>query len=126
MKLTKNFNKSEFDCQDGSEMPIDVLDNIRITAENLQVLRDYIEEPININSAYRSVQHNKRIGGTPKSQHVKGLAVDIRVNGYTTKKLYKLINKLIHNGTLKKGGLGLYKGFVHYDIRGYNARWDNF
>ena len=26
---------------------------------------------------------------------------------------------------MKEGGVGLYNGFVHYDIRGTKARWDN-
>ena len=39
------------------------------------------EEPIRINSGYRSPQLNKRIGGVPTSNHLTGCAVDIRVNG---------------------------------------------
>ena len=37
------------------------------------------EEPIRINSGYRSPQLNKRIGGVPTSNHLTGCAVDIRV-----------------------------------------------
>ena len=33
--------------------------------------------PIRINSGYRSPEHNKRVGGSPTSQHCKGEAVDI-------------------------------------------------
>ena len=32
--LTKNFSKSEFDCNDGSEMPEDVFENVQIQAYN--------------------------------------------------------------------------------------------
>ena len=39
------------------------------------------EEPIRINSGYRSPQLNKRIGGVPTSNHLTGCAVDIRVLG---------------------------------------------
>ena len=39
------------------------------------------EEPIRINSGYRSPQLNKKIGGVPTSNHLTGCAVDIRVLG---------------------------------------------
>ena len=37
------------------------------------------EEPIRINSGYRSPQLNKKIGGVASSNHLTGCAVDIRV-----------------------------------------------
>jgi hypothetical protein len=37
------------------------------------------EEPIRINSGYRSPQLNKKIGGVANSNHLTGCAVDIRV-----------------------------------------------
>lgn len=58
MQLTKNFNKIEFDSKDGANMPKSVLENIKIVAHNLQVLRDHIKKPIHINSGYRSVLHS--------------------------------------------------------------------
>ena len=33
------------------------------------------------------------------------------------------IEKLIKEGKMKQGGIGIYKGFIHYDIRGTKARW---
>ena len=39
------------------------------------------EEPIRINSGYRSPQLNKAIHGVAGSNHMTGCAVDIRVNG---------------------------------------------
>ena len=40
-----------------------------------------VEEPIRINSGYRSPQLNKKIGGVANSNHLTGCAVDIRVSG---------------------------------------------
>ena len=64
MKLTKNFSKSEFECKCGCEMPQDVLDNIKILAEQLQIVRNKLNKPIKINSAYRCPKHNEIIGGS--------------------------------------------------------------
>lgn len=39
------------------------------------------EEPIIINSGFRSPEVNKAVGGSPTSNHLTGCAVDIRVAG---------------------------------------------
>ena len=39
------------------------------------------EEPIIITSGYRSVELNRKVGGSPTSNHLTGCAVDIRVAG---------------------------------------------
>lgn len=124
MRLTKNFTQREFKSRDGSKMPEDVLCNIKDLADSLQVLRDFLGEPIRINSAYRSPEHNKAIGGVKSSQHILGKAADIKVKDIETKDLYLIIESLIVDGKMKQGGLGLYDTFVHYDIRGSKARWD--
>ena len=124
MRLTKNFTQREFKSRDGAPMPDDVLTNIKELASNLQVLRDFLGEPIRINSAYRSPEHNKAIGGVKNSQHILGRAADIKVKDIETKDLYLIIESLIVDGKMKQGGLGLYDTFVHYDIRGSKARWD--
>ena len=59
MKLTKNFNLSEFTCKCGNcEIPPDVLGNIKILAEQLQIIRNRLNKPIKINSGYRCKYHN--------------------------------------------------------------------
>lgn len=123
-QLTKNFNKREFNSKDGKRMPVDVFLNIQVLAHQLQVIRDTINSPLNINSAYRSPEHNRRIGGVPNSQHLLGNAADITSRDFTPTQLYSIIEGLIEQGKILEGGLGLYNGFVHYDIRGHKARWD--
>ena len=54
------------------------LDNMELIAEKeFEPLRKYVGGPIKINSFFRSVKLNKTIGGSSKSQHCHGQAIDI-------------------------------------------------
>ena len=124
MQLTDNFNKSEFECNCGCEMPDNVLENVKKLALSLQTLRDKIKKPIKVNSSYRCVYHNRSIGSNDSSQHVLGKASDIVIKGQIPEQTANLIELLIENKEIPEGGLGVYNTFTHYDIRGTKARWD--
>ena len=52
--------------------------NMELTANKIfEPLREHVGAPIKINSFYRSVELNKAIGGSAKSQHCEGRAIDI-------------------------------------------------
>lgn len=123
MTLTKNFELSEFSCKDGTPVPQEYLCNIQLLAYNLQTLRDELGEPLKILSGYRTKEWNKKVGGKPASMHLTAKAADLTVKSKTPKQLHALIEKLIKEGKMKDGGLGLYPGFVHYDVRQSHARW---
>ena len=56
----------------------DQLSNMKLLAEKVfQPLREWVGKPIKINSFFRSPELNKAIGGSGKSQHCKGQAIDI-------------------------------------------------
>ena len=123
--MTKNFSLKEFNSKDDSKMPSEVYLNIIKLVGQLQFLRDYTGRAITVNSAYRSPEHNSKIGGSSSSQHLIGKAADITIEGLKPAEVYRLIDELIDMGLMLQGGLGLYekKGFVHYDIRKTKARW---
>ena len=50
---------------------------IKLAEEVFEPLRAYVGGPIKINSFYRSPKLNKAIGGSSKSQHCNGQAMDI-------------------------------------------------
>jgi uncharacterized protein YcbK (DUF882 family) len=100
-----------------------MMDNVSLLCENLQVLRDHIEKPIRVISGYRSPKYNRRIGGARRSQHMLAKAADIKISGMTPSEVKQVILELIKEGKMMSGGVGLYKTFTHYDVRGRNARW---
>jgi len=122
-KLTRNFSLEEFKCPEAGLPTGEVLSNIKILAEQLQVIRDALGKPMHIISGWRSPSYNKRIGGAKESQHQFGKAADIKVPGLAPAELHSLILKLIKDGKIAQGGVGKYSTFVHYDTRGTVARW---
>lgn len=123
MQVTKNFNLNEFNSKCGRPMPKNIKKNIIELIHNLQVIRDEVKVPISITSGYRSPEHNAKVKGAKDSQHVKGTAVDFKVQGLTPKQVAVIVERLIKEGKIKQGGVGIYPSWVHYDIRGTIARW---
>ncbi len=123
MKITDNFNSEEFDCKDGTKYPEELIQTcLKPLCQALEEIRK-ITGPIHILSGYRTPKHNKKVGGAKNSHHVKGVAVDIATRNLDPKALYKAILRLILQKKIPEGGIGLYKSWVHYDLRGERARW---
>ena len=56
----------------------DQLSNMELVAEEVfEPLRVYVDGPIKINSFFRCPELNKAIGGSSKSQHCQGQAIDL-------------------------------------------------
>lgn len=123
MKLTENFSISEFRCKDGTDVPPELVDNVKTLAKNLQIIRQKIGKPLRVISGYRSPAYNKKCGGTKKSQHMQAKAADLRVSGMSSDELHEIIVGLIDDEKIMQGGVGKYPLFVHYDVRGRKARW---
>lgn len=116
VKLSKNFTVKEFACSDGTDTVF-----ISLTLVNLlQKIRDHFDKAVIINSAYRTEAHNKSIGGATYSQHKYGLAADIHINGVTPKEIAAYVETLMPSS----GGIGIYKSFVHVDVRRVKSRWN--
>lgn len=114
IKISENFYLSEFQSPDTKEVKIEEkLVNL------LEEFREQVNRPLIINSGYRTHEHNVKVGGSPKSQHMEGSAVDIRIiEGYTSVEMADMAEKVGFDG------IGIYNWGIHVDVRGYPAQWD--
>nr|DAE41829.1 MAG TPA: peptidase [Caudoviricetes sp.] len=115
------FDTKELASKDGQRSPFG---EQQVRSELLFLLnriRTAWGRPIIVNSAYRSPEHNRAVGGVENSYHVQGLAADIRPEHQED--LPELQDLCLDLNA--DGGVGLYDGFVHVDARGFKARWDN-
>ncbi len=77
-----------------NNLPETLLPSVRAVAENiLEPIRDHFSIAFSPNSWYRSRKLNKAIGGSRKSQHILGEAVDIEIPGKSNYGLAKWISK---------------------------------
>lgn len=118
-----NFKIEEFNCKSGAKMPSNVLANVLRLMNNLQALRNEVKRPITITSGYRSPAHNRAIGGAKNSRHMFGDAADIKVKNMSPKQVVAIIEKLISEGKMEEGGIGIYPSWVHYDCSLIKRRW---
>lgn len=79
-----------------------------------------------INSAYRTPTHNKRVGGASNSQHVKGTAADIRVQGVPPFAVAAWMEQ--HIKSVGKHACGYYpiSLFCHVDVRATKVLFQEF
>lgn len=115
-----NFQVKEFACHDESIVPggtNEILIDGQLVRD-LQKCRDKFGVTI-INSAYRTPEWNKRVGGVPNSQHVQGKASDTVCKGTSP------LEVAMYAEAIGMGGIGLYKDFTHIDTRDGKARWDS-
>lgn len=78
--------------------------------EKLIKARSIAKIPFVINSGYRTPLHNTRVGGSPNSSHMKGLAADIRVTSDSERA--KILGALIKAGFTR---IGIARNFIHVD-----------
>ena len=120
VKLSSNFNSTEFDCH-GSGCCSQTIINPELV-NYLQKIRDHFKAPITITSAYRCLTHNSRVGGATGSRHTKGDAADIVVKGISPREVAKYAESI----GIK--GIGLYETaadgyFTHIDTRTTKSFW---
>lgn len=117
--VTKNFLWSEFHPKGRNGITPQFRDDIRMLARALEELREFIG-PIRINSGFRTVDENNRVGGASRSQHLYGRGADIKPMRVSVRQAAAAAERV---PAFRRGGIGTYNGHLHVDIRGYHARW---
>jgi zinc D-Ala-D-Ala carboxypeptidase len=108
-----NFKPREIACRGTGEIMLDF-----DALDKLQDFRITVGVPFTPNSAYRSISHNKAVGGSPKSMHLYGRAFDIPIKaGLTREKIKRAAAEVGFTG------IGDYANFVHIDT-GTPRYWD--
>jgi D-alanyl-D-alanine dipeptidase len=105
MKLSKNFTLAEIEHSStakrlgiNNEMPKEHITNMqRLITDIVQPMRDDLG-PIRISSGYRSKALNSAIGGSNRSQHSKGEALDLQFWS-----MGEMNNKVIYDWILNSG-----------------------
>ena len=114
MFKSKYFSDKELECGCGCGMSVE--------ESFLKKLHDFREKmgiPFKINSAARCEAHNKAIGGSVRSMHLKGRAVDIKWDHLAGPHKRKLLDYACEH----LGGVGLHKIFLHIDDRDKKTMW---
>jgi len=113
IKIDTNFCLSEFQCPCCAHVIIHS-DLLKLLVK----LRNLVREPIYINSGFRCIKENKKVSGVDKSYHLFGMAADISLR---SKRLMD-IAEFAHSVGFK--GIGVYKNFLHLDVREYQSHWE--
>lgn len=89
MNLSANFTLKELTKSDtATRLGLDntpddeALENLKTLCEKvLQPVRDHFGKSVTVNSGYRSPESNAAVGGSKTSDHCKGQAADIEIDG---------------------------------------------
>ena len=133
MKLSDNFSLKEMiKSQTATRKDIDnepgeeEIENLKLLCENvLQPVRENYGKAVRVNSGYRSPELNSAIGGSRTSDHCKGFAADIEINGVANAELAEWIES---NCDFKQLILEFYKkdepnsGWIHVSWNGEKNR----
>jgi len=108
------FNRREIACKCGCGL--DSMDGE--TLDLADECRDFAGQSITPSSGARCLNHNRSVGSSDMSQHLKCRAIDLPVKN--PKELYDYLCQSYPS----RYGFGLYDTFVHIDTRsGKPARW---
>jgi uncharacterized protein YcbK (DUF882 family) len=113
--LSANFSRHEFACLDNCGF--DAISPRLIN--RLEVIRAHFDAIVDVDCGCRCPKHNAKVGGKPKSQHLDGIAADIKVRGVKPSDVAAFCEKTWPN----EGGVGRYNTFTHVDVRPAVARW---
>ena len=111
-----NYDKIKYFTADEMASPDDAASGYLMDEDFMLMLdnaRGIAGIPFKITSAYRSYNHNLKVGGRVGSSHTKGLAVDIAA---TNSHERGLIMGALYKAGFNRIGLDFKRGFIHVDL----------
>lgn len=128
-RLSDHFVIEEFDCHDGTKVSPREYNGLEyLCRQILEPMRAKFG-PCSVHSGFRTVTYNRKVGGEPNSFHIypahdgNDQAVDVSFARGNSSQWHALANNIRNTKRAGRGGLGLYRTFVHIDIRDYAANW---
>ena len=105
----------------------DQLENMRLWADNIfEPVREFVGSPVAITSFFRSVELNKAIGGSSRSQHCKGQAGDIDCDvfeGKTNAEVFLFVREVLDfDQLIWEFGTDLNPDWVHVSYNKHGNR----
>jgi len=99
MQLSPHFKLSEFTKSDtairkridNTPGPLHAANLKKVCEKILEPVRNHFQRPVRINSGYRGPALNAAVGGSSKSQHCNGQAVDFEIDGLPNPELAKWV-----------------------------------
>ena len=104
--MSKYFTYEEVSCKCGCKLSVR-----RELVNLLDDAREIAGIPFVITSGARCESHNRKVGGSKDSSHLKGVAVDIKAT--TSRERYEIVNALMQVGFTR---IGIAKTFIHCDL----------
>ena len=101
-----NFSPAEIACRGTGKLLVN-----EDALNRLQELRVTLGKPLIVNSAYRSPEHNRKVGGAKASKHLEGTAFDISMANHDPASFIAAARKAGFKG------IGTYprSNFIHID-----------
>ena len=121
--LSGHISWAELACKDGTPYPNEWEDRARFLAAVFEDFRAEMGgDPIEIGSAYRTPAWNRRCGGSARSQHLYGRALDCYSPAALVVGEFRERAKVFALADKRIGGIGFYRWGVHLDIRPRGTR----
>jgi hypothetical protein len=117
---TKNFKKEEWlqtDTGLDNTPTLGVLNCLLHTSRKMQQIRNAINLPIEITSGYRSKLVNLKVGGSPTSKHMQGLACDFNVINKSPEEGAKIVLKACKKNEISFDKILIEKGCIHIQFQ---------
>ena len=103
--------------------PAELWPNATSLIKTMDEIRERLGTPVKLTNVFRAEDYNLCVGGVSRSQHRLFKAADFVAREGTSANWAETARAARADGVFS-GGVGVYRSFVHVDVRGTDADWD--